>query len=83
MVIQLESGFLKQLLVPIIPDLELPYTEEECQPLPLEDDDEEMAEAEQQQDRAGDNAAKGGDRDKSAEAEAQDKAAEDEIHDLD
>lgn len=45
MVIQPESGFLRQLPEPVIPDLELPYTEDECAPLPPEEDeDEEMAE---------------------------------------
>lgn len=45
MVSQPESGFLKQFPEPVIPDLELPYTEEECALLPPEDDeDEEMAE---------------------------------------
>lgn len=43
MVIEPESGFSKQLPQPVVPDLELPYTKEECQPLPPEDDeDEEM-----------------------------------------
>ncbi|KAF7148390.1 hypothetical protein RHSIM_Rhsim03G0041500 [Rhododendron simsii] len=41
MAIQPESGFLKQLPEPVVPDLDLPYTEEECQPLPPEEDDEE------------------------------------------
>ncbi|KAF7128858.1 hypothetical protein RHSIM_Rhsim10G0098800 [Rhododendron simsii] len=41
MAIQPESGFLKQLPEPVIPSLDLPYTEEECQPLPPEEDDEE------------------------------------------
>ncbi|KAF7123711.1 hypothetical protein RHSIM_Rhsim12G0099500 [Rhododendron simsii] len=42
MAIQPESGFLKQLPEPMVPDLDLPYTEEECQPLPPEEDDEEI-----------------------------------------
>ncbi|KAF7154506.1 hypothetical protein RHSIM_Rhsim01G0191200 [Rhododendron simsii] len=42
MAIQPESGFLKQLPEPIVPSLDLPYTEEECQSLPPEEDDEEM-----------------------------------------
>ncbi|KAF7123849.1 hypothetical protein RHSIM_Rhsim12G0055300 [Rhododendron simsii] len=42
MAIQPESGFLKQLPELIVPSLDLPYTEEECQPLPPEEDDEEM-----------------------------------------
>ncbi|KAF7114130.1 hypothetical protein RHSIM_RhsimUnG0099000 [Rhododendron simsii] len=45
MAIQPESGFLKQLPDPIIPNLDLPYTEEECQPLPPEEDEEEMVDA--------------------------------------
>ncbi|KAE9452821.1 hypothetical protein C3L33_15271, partial [Rhododendron williamsianum] len=46
MVIRAEPGFLKQLPEPIVPDLELPYTEEECAPLPPEEDeDKEMADA--------------------------------------
>ncbi|KAG5525280.1 hypothetical protein RHGRI_031831 [Rhododendron griersonianum] len=46
MIIQPESGFLRQFPKPIIPDLELPYTEKECAPLPLEEDEgEDMAEA--------------------------------------
>lgn len=84
MVIEPESGFLKQLLEPVLPNLELPYTEEECQPLPPEDDeDEEMAdqaEIEQQQGRTGENVAKEGDHNKYVEAETQDKAAGDELH---
>ncbi|KAF7149920.1 hypothetical protein RHSIM_Rhsim02G0101700 [Rhododendron simsii] len=48
MAIEPESGFLKQLPEPIVPDLELPYTEEECLPLPPKDDDEEMTEGDQQ-----------------------------------
>ncbi|KAF7114526.1 hypothetical protein RHSIM_RhsimUnG0084400 [Rhododendron simsii] len=40
--IQPESGFLKQLPEPIVPSLDLPYTEEECQPLPPAEDDAEM-----------------------------------------
>ncbi|KAF7126442.1 hypothetical protein RHSIM_Rhsim11G0109500 [Rhododendron simsii] len=45
MAIQPESGFLKQLPEPVVPDLDLPYTEEECQPLPPEEDEEEMVDA--------------------------------------
>ncbi|KAF7152420.1 hypothetical protein RHSIM_Rhsim01G0019100 [Rhododendron simsii] len=45
MAIQPESGFLKQLPDPIIPNLDLPYTEEECQPLPPEEDEEETVDA--------------------------------------
>jgi hypothetical protein len=42
-----ESGILRQLPEPVIPDLELPYTEEECADLPPEEEeDEEMAEGE-------------------------------------
>ncbi|KAF7121009.1 hypothetical protein RHSIM_Rhsim13G0183200 [Rhododendron simsii] len=42
MAIQPESGFLKHLPEPIVPDLNLPYIEEECQPLPPKEDEEEM-----------------------------------------
>lgn len=83
MVTEPESGIFRQLLEPDVPDLELPYTEEECQPLPPEDDeDEEMlngAEAEQLG-GTGENVAEDGDHNKSAEAETQDKVAEDEIY---
>lgn len=41
--IELKQGFFKNVLEPVTPDLELPYTEEESQPLPPEDEeDEEM-----------------------------------------
>ncbi|KAF7135551.1 hypothetical protein RHSIM_Rhsim08G0126400 [Rhododendron simsii] len=84
MVIEPELGFLKQLLEPVVPDLELPYTEEECQLLPPEEDeDEQMTDAERQQEGIGENVAEGGGRGKFAKAEAQDKVAEDEIYDLD
>ncbi|KAG5516532.1 hypothetical protein RHGRI_037293 [Rhododendron griersonianum] len=47
MVVEADSIFLKQLPQPVIPNLELPYTEEECVPLPPEEDeDKEMADAE-------------------------------------
>lgn len=63
MAIQPESGFLKQLPELVIPDLELPYTEEECRPLPSEEDeDEEMAD--------------GGEKGQPADNDTQDKAAE-------
>lgn len=63
MAIQPESGFLKQLPELVIPDLELPYTEEECQPLPPEEDeDEEIVD--------------GGEKGQPADDDAQDKAAE-------
>ncbi|KAF7153171.1 hypothetical protein RHSIM_Rhsim01G0167400 [Rhododendron simsii] len=68
MVIQLESGFLKQLPEPTVSDLELPYTEEECLPLPPEDDDEEMIEADQQWERIEESADEAGNRDGSARA---------------
>ncbi|KAF7153419.1 hypothetical protein RHSIM_Rhsim01G0111300 [Rhododendron simsii] len=42
MAIEPQSGFLKQLPEPVILSLDLPYTEEECQPLPPGEDDEEM-----------------------------------------
>lgn len=63
MAIQPESGFLRQLPEPDVPDLELPYTEEECAPLPPEEDeDEEMA--------------KGTENEKPAEGEGKDRATE-------
>lgn len=82
MLIELGVGFLNQLPEPVIPYLELPYTEEECQPLLPEDDDEEMADGAEaeQQGGSGDNVAEGGDQNKSAEEENQDRAAKDEIH---
>lgn len=71
MVIQPESGFLKQLPEPVIPDLELLYTEEECAPLPPEEDeDEEMAEASEVE-----KPAKGEKEDRATEAEGQKEVA--------
>ncbi|KAF7143972.1 hypothetical protein RHSIM_Rhsim05G0059700 [Rhododendron simsii] len=43
MAIEPESGFMKQLPKPVFPPLDLPYSEEECQPLPPEEDEEEAA----------------------------------------
>ncbi|KAF7135137.1 hypothetical protein RHSIM_Rhsim08G0112500 [Rhododendron simsii] len=75
MVIQHESGFLKQLLEPVVPNLELPYTEEECQPLPPEDDDVEMIKAEHQQGRVEEHVAEDGEL--KGIAEAPEKVTED------
>ncbi|KAG5535005.1 hypothetical protein RHGRI_022945 [Rhododendron griersonianum] len=49
LVVESDSDFRRQLPPPVIPDLELPYTEEECAPLPPEEDEDEdevMKEAE-------------------------------------
>lgn len=40
MVIEPEIGFLNQLPAPVVPEFDLPYTAEECEPLPPEEDDE-------------------------------------------
>ncbi|KAG5561522.1 hypothetical protein RHGRI_004532 [Rhododendron griersonianum] len=46
LVVEADSTFLQQLPPPVVPDLELPYSEEECAPLPPEEDEDEvMAEA--------------------------------------
>ncbi|KAG5553168.1 hypothetical protein RHGRI_011140 [Rhododendron griersonianum] len=46
LVVETDSKFLQQLPPPVIPDLLLPYTEEECAPLPPEEDEDVvMAEA--------------------------------------
>ncbi|KAG5547934.1 hypothetical protein RHGRI_013572 [Rhododendron griersonianum] len=46
LVVEADSKFLQQLPPPVIPDLQLPYTEEECDPLPPEEDEDVvMAEA--------------------------------------
>lgn len=67
MAIQPESEFLKQLPEPVILDLGLPYTEEECVSLPPEEDDDElMVDAE----ASGlEKPAEGKEQDKAAEAE--------------
>ncbi|KAG5558331.1 hypothetical protein RHGRI_008306 [Rhododendron griersonianum] len=71
MAIQPESGFLKLLPEPVVPDLELPYTEEECAPLPPEEDEEEaMAEA-----SGLEKPAEGEKQDKAADAEGPEEAA--------
>ncbi|KAG5535796.1 hypothetical protein RHGRI_023536 [Rhododendron griersonianum] len=77
------GSFQSALPGPVIPDLELPYTEEECQPSPLEDEkDEEMVDGAIAKDQRefGGNATEGGGRDRSAKVEVQDKVAEDESH---
>ncbi|KAG5516757.1 hypothetical protein RHGRI_037484 [Rhododendron griersonianum] len=56
MVIELGTGFLNQLPAPMVPELDLPYTAEEWEPLPLEEDDEEggaKATAEEQGESSG------------------------------
>lgn len=86
MVIEPGVGFLKQLPEPVVPDLELPYTEEECQPLPPEDEeDDEMADGSAVEEQGKSGGSKGreaedgdGNQEKSAEMEHQEKAAEDE-----
>ncbi|KAG5545491.1 hypothetical protein RHGRI_017851 [Rhododendron griersonianum] len=46
LVVETNSTFLQELPPPVIPDLELPYIEEECAPLPPEEDEDVvMAEA--------------------------------------
>ncbi|KAG5550370.1 hypothetical protein RHGRI_015357 [Rhododendron griersonianum] len=46
LVVETDTQFRKQVPPPVIPDLRLPYTEEECAPLPPEEDEDEvMAEA--------------------------------------
>lgn len=67
-----ESGILRQLPEPVIPDLELPYTEEECADLPPEEDeDEEMAEAEAGKDKT----AEGGTTEGATQADGQEVVA--------
>lgn len=39
--IEPKQGFFKNVSEPVTPDLELPYTEEECMPLPHEDEEDE------------------------------------------
>ncbi|KAF7113334.1 hypothetical protein RHSIM_RhsimUnG0136200 [Rhododendron simsii] len=68
MAIQPESEFLRQLPEPEVPSLDLPYTEEECLPLPLEDDDEEMIEADHQQGRVEEHAGEASNREGSTDA---------------
>ncbi|KAG5550328.1 hypothetical protein RHGRI_015328 [Rhododendron griersonianum] len=72
LVVEADSKFLQQLPPPVIPDLRLPYSEEECAPLPPEEDeDEEMAEA-SRQDKPYEGVEK---QDKAALAEGEDGAA--------
>ncbi|KAG5521172.1 hypothetical protein RHGRI_033655 [Rhododendron griersonianum] len=72
LVVETDNKFRQQLPPPVIPDLRLPYTEEECAPLPPEEyEDEEMAEASVQE-----KPSEGGEKqDQAAPAEGKDGAA--------
>ncbi|KAG5556287.1 hypothetical protein RHGRI_006782 [Rhododendron griersonianum] len=76
LVVESDSDFRRQLPPPVIPDLELPYTEEECAPLPPEEDEDEDEVMKEAEDSVLEKPSEGGDKqEQAAVAEGEDGAA--------